>query len=351
MHTTAAIHAQQKRSDRAKDLYFTILSARVAEQVVHSQRWDNTPLIIIEAVEYRLYEKLEKDLFGDDQNGSWVDIERIENPIAWAKALFRRYVLGVMNDVRLSAAHASKRDIDSLSQMLLPQAPDTADVAFTSVAECDIDVAPSLYRAHGLQRIHVQAEHVRQMYQLPRLQVPFTTSQKRQLLDLLTCNPHLIDQSITRVESGAIEGSPLDRMWASYSREQLLRMQDIHERCILVLVQSALSPRPRPGRGVLQAHRRQMKQTCNKRGWSSLMNRLQAAWLAEYFAVCADYGFNRNTDADRIPEPWTEICEIVAEFVGCPLGTTPGEIDNSLCGILASANPDSPATPPPAPVV
>lgn len=334
MRTSSHAAVAGDRLERAKSIYFTVLAEQVAEHVVQRQIWHNTPQVIIEEVVSRMHERLERALFGSEGEPPWADAFEVNHPIAWAKTLFQRHLLGTMEEVRESAAYASEEDIAMLSEALLPKVPDIAEACIDHGGVAEVEVSNLLHRAHGLHRLQVQAEHVRFLYRVPAPEAPFTPTQKRALMGLLKTNPHLLRQSIDRVEAGAIEGSPLDRMWDSYTRSQLHRLMEASEACLMVLVSAALAPRPRPGRAVLAAHRKLLKQMLECRGWPSLVDRLQVAWLREFFAAQADYDQRSQVDPAPGSPSWEVVCAEVVKFPGNPLGGCAKLIDEVLCAVL-----------------
>lgn len=342
MRTTSHADVAGDRLERAKLIYFEVVAAQVAEAVAEQHKWPGTPQLIVEAVVSRLYEKLDRALFGSADEPPWADASDVHHPVAWARSLFLRHLNETIWRVRERAAHASQEDIASISEVLLPKVPDIADACNEHDVVADVEVSNLLRRAHGLYRIQLQAQHVRFMYRVPAPDAPFTPEQKRALLQLLDANPHLVRQSIDRVLAGAIEELPLDRMWESFTRTQLNRLVEASEACLMVLVSAALAPRPRPNRTVLAAHRRSLKQMLGCRGWPSLMDRLQAAWLREFFSAQADYDQKSQVDPAPGSPSWEAICAEVVKFPGNPLGGCATEIDQTL---LVTLNKDSPGGP------
>lgn len=343
MRTSSHADVAGDRLERAKLIYFEVVAAQVAETVVEQRTWHNTPHLIAEAVVSRLYEKLDRALFGSDGEPPWADAFDVHHPIAWARSLFLRHVNEIMWRVRERAANASQEDIASISEVLLPKVPDIADapVDRCQSTDWDVEVSELLHRSHGLRRTQLQAEHVRFLFRVPEPEAPFTPVQKHTLLQLLDASPHLVRQSIDRVLAGAIEDLPLDRMWDSYTRSQLHRLTEASEACLKVLVSAALAPRPRPGRAVLAAHRKYLKQMLDCRGWPSLIDRLQAAWLREFFAAQSDYDQKSQVKYAPGSPSWEAVCAEVVEFPGNPLGGCAMEIDQSLLAALSRVTADS----------
>lgn len=316
-------------------MYFAIIEAGIPDLVAKRHLSDRTPLVIRDDVTYGLIMTLERAILGSDGCEPWADVSLVRDHCAWAYSLLASRVAYVIHDVMKERRHLSESTIDELENVLVSPQPDPSEENLLAVLE-DVPVDENLQFAAGLRRLHMQAEHLRKFLQVPSIHAPFNRTQRDQLLALIVASPHVAIDSLDRICGGS-DGSkhPLDALWENYSPTAASRLLAADHRTIQLLVTAALSPRSRPGRALLRAHRKLIKQLSDQRGWPTLAANVQRAWLAEFYSHTPDKGIRRAPDSVQ-PE-WEAATSLALTHRDRPLGNTSEEIDQAMCRLLRDA--------------
>ncbi|WP_087132629.1 hypothetical protein [Microbacterium esteraromaticum] len=262
-------------------------------------------------------------------------------PIAWASKYARSCVPGGVTEIRRARARSAAPA--SPSNGWMPPIP-SAEEAYLESCENAV-ITEIADRIEGWDRKkmlphEIEQETAAELLRLHGLPKPFTadTRARRRISSLLDREdaPGMLARSLLHmlaiiegrvVPAGEGPDHDLLDLWVDYTVDDARALLEEGPLVIAAIVRGTVVMPSRPSEAQRRELRRAAKGLSSARGWSSLMQQTEAAWVAEHFASRSARD-NRSplneSQAERIRAAaaghWEESAMAVLSFKGQPLG-------------------------------
>ena len=127
-------------------------------------------------------------------------------------------------------------------------------------------------------------------------------------------------------------------LWADFDVEHTEELLTRPRHMVSAIVRGMVFLPPPPAKSARVLIRREMKLASTERGWQSLVMRLEAAWVAEFFLARDPAHQGRDARSDSEAEAyrayeaasWPRFARKAASFPGRPLGGSVDEVAERL---------------------
>jgi hypothetical protein len=346
-------------------------SAGVVDSAISRfERGDRFPTLDRERIADYITHTIEQKVLGISRTPmNLKELVDASSPFAWSDSLASACVRAGITEVRRARARRSSQDFGELAD-----APPSTAMASFGVADRMLS-AEDLFLAkeqdavvhnileqidsweqkatNSVERIRAKGKAIRALVGVPKAFV--ADSVHRRWLSAFAkqsdCESLVRESLIAHREiiscTASVRDFKIDErlldVWLEFSATDAGNLLAAPpEAAVLVLKEAALfSPRPREPKRV--ELRRVLKKLSDRRGWSTLVMRLEQAWSAEFFdARCDINGYDNRTDEqaeierEQMAAGWLSAANEAIAFPGSPFGTsvrTPADV----CGWIDKA--------------
>jgi len=314
---------------------------------------------------------LERVILGTEGSRELGERRRVElasisrAPIAWASKYARSCVPGGITEIRRARARTATPTATGRGWM--PPIPSAEEAYLES---CDIAIITEIAdRIEGWDRKkmlphEIERETSAELLRLHGLPKPFTadTDTRRRVASLLDGEdaPEQLARSLMHmlmiIDGRGAAGKEPDHdlldLWVDYTADDARSLLEEGPMVITAIVRGSVVFPSRPSEAQRRELRRATKGLSSTRGWSSLVQQAETAWVAEHFASRSARD-NRSslseTQAERIraaaASHWAELAAAILSFKDRPLGRhvqTIADVSSWFFGALEMMRSDGP---------